>query len=252
MQFFLDNPLYTLILIFPFWLYSYVKRSTIPLVITSVLFLFFNMFFLMHLPERFFSLFSYGIDSIFLIRSLSVALGVWGLIRSIKEGLTMVLDNERVLESRNFMVEGGAGRGQWVLGKTEQLIIDSHMPGITTEQKDVTPGLFGEKRKFLVVRHSRYKEWHVLIGARSFGEHLDASWFLVVEPGFFKRTVSKNATGNPTAFSQKIDPFSQQDIKAFKTVAYNCFEKTLYMLHEELQLDPSGFNADTKGYLNVW
>ena len=164
----------------------------------------------------------------------------------------MVLDNERVIESYNYLVQQGAGREQWVLSETEKLIIDSHMPGVKTEQKDVSQGFLAEKRKFLVVTHAKYKEYRMFIGARSFGEHLDGGWFLTVNPSFFKRQVSRHATGNPNALSQKLDFFSQQDIKAFTAVAHDCFKRVLYMLHEELQLDPTALNADTKGFLNAW
>jgi hypothetical protein len=217
------------------------------------LLLFFDIFFIIELPvlplqyiyvEKGWPLF---------IRFVSFIVGVWGLARSIKEVKTMVLDNDRVIDSYNFIVEGGGGREDWVLRETERFIIDSNMPGIVTEQKEVSPEFLAlEKRKFLIVRHAKYKELRMFIGARSFGEHLDASWFLALDPGFFKRTVSKHATGNPHALSQKLDFFAQQDIKAFKTVSHECFKRVLQSVMEELKLDPSALSTDTKGYLNVW
>jgi hypothetical protein len=224
----------------------------VPMLISSILLLFFNIFFifdiLLFLPFHLYLVSEYY----FWLCLVSVFIGVWGLIRSIKEVKTMVLDNERVIESYNYLVQQGAGREQWVLSETEKLIIDSHMPGVKTEQKDVSQGFLAEKRKFLVVTHAKYKEYCMFIGARSFGEHLDGGWFLTVNPSFFKRQVSRHATGNPNALSQKLDFFSQQDIKAFTAVAHDCFKRVLYMLHEELQLDPTALNADTKGFLNAW
>jgi hypothetical protein len=190
-------------------------RLYVPLLFTSLLLLFFNLFFIIALPVFPYQFFYANKNYAMFIRVVSLIFGVWGLARSIKEVTTMVLDNERVIDSYNFMVEGGGGREDWVLGTTERFIRDSHMPGIITEQKDVSPEFLAlEKRKFLIVRHAKYKELRMFIGARSFGEHLDASWFLALDPGFFKRTVSKHATGNPHALSQKLDFFAQQDIKA--------------------------------------
>jgi hypothetical protein len=225
----------------------------IPMLISSILLLFFNIFFIFDILI-FLPLHLYLISDLsFWLRMVSVVIGIWGLTRSFKEVKTMVLDNERVIDSYNFMVEGGGGREDWVLGETERFIRDSHMPGIITEQKDVSPEFLAlEKRKFLIVRHAKYKEFRMFIGARSFGEHLDASWFLAVDPGFFKRTVSKHVTGNPHALSQRLDFFAQQDIKAFKTVSHECFKRVLEMLMEELKLDPTGLNANTKGFLNAW
>jgi hypothetical protein len=224
----------------------------VPMLISSILLLFFNIFFIFDILI-FLPLHLYLISDLsFWLRMASVVIGIWGLMRSIKEVKTMVLDNERVIESYNYMVEQGGGREDWVLRETERLIIDSNMPGIITEQKDVSPHFLGDKRKFLIVRHAKYKEFRMFIGARSFGEHLDASWFLAVDPSFFKRIVSKHTTGNPTALSQRLDFFAQQDIKAFKAVSDHCFKRALELLLEELKLDPSGLNADTKGFLNAW
>jgi hypothetical protein len=224
----------------------------VPMLISSILLLFFNIFFIVVLPFLPFELFSTTFDLYFLLQMVSVIIGIWGLTRSFKEVKTMVLDNERVLDSYNYLVEQGAGREQWVLDTTEQTIKDARIPGVYTEQKDVSSVFLGDKRKFLVVRHAKYNEYHMFMGARSFGEHLDCGWFLVCEPGLFKRTVSRHATGNPTAFSQKLDFFSIQDIKALKAVSHDAFKRSLEMLHEELKLDPSGLNADTKGFLNAW
>jgi hypothetical protein len=224
----------------------------VPMLIASILLLFCNIFFILNILI-FLPLHLYLIsDLTFWLQMVSVIIGIWGLTRSFKEVKTMVLDNERVLDSYNYLVEQGAGREQWILDTTEQAIKDARIPGVYTEQKDVSSVFLGDKRKFLVVRHAKYKEYHMFMGARSFGEHLDCGWFLVCEPGLFKRTVSRHATGNPTAFSQKLDFFSIQDIKALKAVSHDAFKRCLQMLHEELQLDPSGLNADTKGFLNAW
>jgi hypothetical protein len=140
-----------------------------------------------------------------------------------------------------------------VLDTIEQCIKDSRVPGVLTEQKPVTTGFLGvEKRKFLVVRHTRYKEFHLFIGSRSFGEHLDCGWFLTVEPSFFKSQISKRVAGNPLALSQKLDFFSQQDVRALQFVVHNCFIAAINILLEELQADATPLTSDVKGYLNVW
>jgi hypothetical protein len=240
----LSLTLFGLILVFYF-------KQYIPLLFLSILLFFFNIFTILDLPMVILQFPYIPKDYHLFIKIVSIFVGIWGFFRGIKEVKTMVLDNERVIDSYNYMVENGAGREQWVFDTTEQLIKDAHMPGVYTEQKDVTPGFLGEKRKFLVIRHRRYKEYHMFIGARSFGEHLDGGWFVTVEPSFFKRHVSKHATGNPTALSQNLDFFSQQDIKAFQAVSHNCFKRALQMLLEELQLDPSGLN-DPQAYLQSW
>jgi hypothetical protein len=137
------------------------KRLYIPLLLVSLLLLFFNIFFIVELPTFFFQFFYANKDYSMFIRVVSLIVGIWGLFRSIGEIKTMVLDNERVLDSWNYIVEGGGGREEWVLAETEKFIIDSKMPGIITERKNVSPGFLGEKRKFLVVRHVKYREFHI-------------------------------------------------------------------------------------------
>jgi hypothetical protein len=137
----------------------------VPMLISSILLLFFNIFFIVVLPFLPFELFSTTFDLYFLLQMVSVIIGIWGLTRSFKEVKTMVLDNERVLDSYNYLVEQGAGREQWVLDTTEQTIKDARIPGVYTEQKDVSSVFLGDKRKFLVVRHAKYNEYHMFMGA---------------------------------------------------------------------------------------
>jgi len=54
------------------------------------------------------------------IQVVSIFVGLWGLTRSIKEIRTMVLDNERVLDKYNYMVERGAG----LMRPYELLVVD--------------------------------------------------------------------------------------------------------------------------------
>jgi hypothetical protein len=163
------------------------------------------------------------------------------------------ISREKVAHKWNYIVENGAGNVHWVVEKIRELIKESNMPGVTCDQAEVSSGIFSEKRQFLVVRHNSLRDYRMFINIRSFGAHLDASWYVTIEPRFLKRTLSKYTQGNPNAFSQNIDIFSQQDLGAYIGVTRNCVERALDMLLEELKLDPGRLhNTQSKGFLSVW
>jgi len=163
---------------------------------------------------------------------------------------------ETVVDSWNSVVMNGAGRDKWALDTIDQAIKDANIPEFKCELMDVSTGglggLMGKKRDFLVVTHRRLRDYRMYICARDFGAHLDVSWFLTIEPGFLKRTVSKYTTGNPQAISQAIDLFDQQDLSAYVSVAHHCVTQTVEMLMQELNQNTSRLNTKSKGFLEVW
>jgi hypothetical protein len=168
-------------------------------------------------------------------------------------GRRISISNEKVAHKWNYIVENGAGHVHDVLGKIRELIQESNMPGVTCEQVEVSSGMFGEKRQFLIVTHNSLRDYRMFINIRDFGAHLDASWYVTIEPRFLKRTVSKYTAGDPNALSQNIDVFSQQDLSAYVSITSHCVEQALDMLLEDLKQDPSRLHGtQSKGFLSVW
>jgi hypothetical protein len=162
------------------------------------------------------------------------------------------LGHETVMKQRSYIVEEAAGRARWVFETVGQIIKDAQMPDVWCELSEVSTGMFGEKRDFLVVGHTKLRDYKMFVGARSYGIHLDVSWYMTVEPGLLKRTLSKYTQGNPQALSQNVDIFSQQDVSAFTFITERAVKRALDMLYEELQLDPSPLNRGGGGFLNSW
>jgi hypothetical protein len=164
----------------------------------------------------------------------------------------MALKNEAVLEQWGEVLEHGAGKGKWILDRVEIKIKEAKMPGVAAQQQSISSGMFGTKRDFLVVAHASLRDYHMYIGARDFGTHLDVAWYLTVEPGFLKRSVSKYTLGNPQALSMQVDFFSQQDLRAFVGVAHHYVTETFKTAQNELGQDPTGLNTKSKGFLELW
>jgi hypothetical protein len=68
----------------------------------------------------------------------------------------------------------------------------------------------------------------------------------------FKKAISRYAAGNANSFSMNLDVFDQQDLSAWTYVIHRAFLRTVKELMEELQLDITGMNTRSKGYLSVW
>jgi hypothetical protein len=162
------------------------------------------------------------------------------------------LKSEMVVQSWSALVDGGAGKDQWVLDQTERRIKEASPPPVSSRREAVSSGLFGEKRNFLIVTHKALREYEMFIGARDFGQHLDVAWYVTVNPSSLKRAISKRIRGNPSALSQEIPVFAQQDLSAYIELADNCLQKTVNQLLDELKLDYSTIDRKSKGVLNIW
>ena len=131
-----------------FFFIVFFQRLYITLLFVSLLLLFFNIFFIAGLPLFPFQFPYINKDFPLLIRVLSLVVGVWGLIHSIKDVMVTILRSDAVVDSWNYIVEQGAGKGDFVYGTIETLVTDAHMPGVTTRREEVAIELFGEKRPF--------------------------------------------------------------------------------------------------------
>jgi hypothetical protein len=252
---FLSEHYLVLIPVLVVWGFFYFKQQDIPLLIVSGLLLFLTKDLILLLPRLVLEMVSTAgsnLDFFTVLAIVSIVGGVGGIIHSVKGLMVTILRSDAVLDSWKYIVEQGAGRGDFVLGTTERLVIDAHMPGVTTNKEPVAIELFGEKRPFLIVTNTKHKEYKMYISARDFGANLDVSWYFTATPTFLKRTLSKYATGNPQDMTMRVSIFAQQDVSAFKAITHKCVTRTLDGLLEELNLDPASLNTGSRGFLNVW
>lgn len=166
--------------------------------------------------------------------------------------MTITLKKQSVIDQWGTVVEHAAGREKWVLDTTENLIQEAKIPSLVVRQDQVTMGMFGTKRNFVVIGFQSLREYNMFIGARDFGMHLDASWYLTLLPSGLKRAMSSRMTGNPHAFSMNLNIFSQQDLRASVTIVNHCFRNALDQLYGELKITPKGLDTRSTGFLSVW
>jgi hypothetical protein len=172
--------------------------------------------------------------------------------------MAVSLKDEKLIDSWGVVMESGAGKQEHVLAYTKQRLHSSELPGVQWQDVEVQPGMikgfFGKRRDYLMVTCQGLKDYRMYVGARDYGKHLDVSWFLTVEPGFFKSAFSSMlAHGNPKALSFALDIFDNQDLRAYVTSVHRCaVRQAVEQVGQELNQDTSGYNWRSKGALEVW
>jgi hypothetical protein len=117
----------------------------------------------------------------------------------------MALKKELVVDNWNTLVVNAAGRSKKVMDSIEGKIKAANIPSSRTGQREVSTGMFGTKRQFLIVANDSLPEFFLYIAARDYGVHLDVSWYLTVQPRGYKQMFSKYKTGSPTAMSMQLE-----------------------------------------------
>jgi hypothetical protein len=112
--------------------------------------------------------------------------------------------------------------------------------------------MFGATRDMYILSHDVLREYRMFLGARDYGANLDVVWFLTLSPGFLKSSMSTRVAGNPLAFSMRVDIFTQQDLRAWTTIAHHCVKRAVDAVYEDLHKSPVGLDTSSKGFLNVW
>jgi hypothetical protein len=161
------------------------------------------------------------------------------------------LRKDRIIDTWLTIIDNGSGQQDQIYRRTEASLEEAKLPNVTWKRESVSSGMFGRSRVFLVVNHRTLKEYVMYLSARDYGQHLDCGWFLTVQPSFFQRTASEFANAQKNG-GFGLDVFDQQDLSAWISVTHRAFMRSVKELMEELQLDITGMNTQSKGYLAVW
>jgi hypothetical protein len=172
--------------------------------------------------------------------------------------VAVTLNDQKILDQWGVVLEGGAGKDAAMLQMIQNTLKSSELPGVQWENVNAQPsmlkGWFGNKRAYLMVTSEAVGDYRMYVGARDYGKHLDVSWFLTVEPGFFKSAFSAMlANGNYQALSFSLDVFKNQDLRAYVTSVHRfCVRKAVEQVAAQIGQDTSGFDWKSKGFLQVW
>lgn len=160
--------------------------------------------------------------------------------------------SDRILDQWATVVEQAAGKGEHIYTVLDAELAKANIPQVTWTRGDVNMGMMTRSREFLIIKNAGLREYTIYVHARDVGSHLDCGWFLTIEPGFLKSVFSSKMTGNPIALSQALGVFSQQDLSAWTYIVHRTFLRIVKELMEDLDLDITGMNTTSKGFLSVW
>ena len=166
------------------------------------------------------------------------------------------LKEETILNQWDMLVGGAAGKADALYAAIETRLREADVPGdCSWSIEEVQTGGFlsKTKREFLIVRTGQFSDYRNFIGVRDFGTHLSCCRFLTVEPGFFKRELSKAlAGGDDRLLSMPKNILVQQDLTAWATVVHHSVVDAVKALVQQLGQDPLGVRTTTRGLLEVW
>lgn len=191
-------------------------------------------------------------------------------------GFLRTVGNEQVLEQWDVLIGNGQEMAEEVLEATVAHVTESEAPNIHMERREIAPGLLrgvlGGRRPFLVVQHEGHTNlgpYRMYINARPYGNNLQVSWYLVEQPGFWKRLLNlllmipvlnlfflpfqlvSNSRRNGQSGLMELDIFDLQDLTAYVTNAHHCLIAAVKRVMSDLGQDPSRIERKSRGFLGV-
>ncbi len=147
----------------------------------------------------------------------------------------MKLSDHQIAEQSHQILEGLGDEALGLLAAVERNLAIVAAPDIAWEMQSVDTGflrsLAGRRRDFLIVEHTKFKEYLVLIAARKFGTVLQASWLLVASPRLSNQAVramrlTADAKGRHDIGSE-LTVLQTMDLDAFIGITRLCFRKAI-------------------------
>jgi len=168
---------------------------------------------------------------------------------------TRILKEELILNKWSTLIDHGAGHADEVLDEIMRRLEEAQIPGDCTwsvEEIKSSTWIARVRREFLIVNLDQFKDYHIYIGIRDYGIHLDCCRFLTVEPGLLKKWISEKITGHIDAFSAPKNILVEQDLSAWATVVHEAVLASVKSLMNKLGQDPALLQRQSKGILEIW
>lgn len=164
------------------------------------------------------------------------------------------LDSLSVVSEWATMIPHAAGQEDELLEDIKRRIDDAEMPGARCGFDEAQTGtMFAKtKRVFLICENEHFKDYRFFIGARSYGKHLNACWYLGCQPGVLKQMFAEHQTGDSRGFSIPTNILAQQELSSWQSVVHACVLAGVDALVGRLKGDPSRIRRESRGFLQVW
>lgn len=169
--------------------------------------------------------------------------------------MAITLKEESILNEWTMMVDHGSGNAGTVLSAIQARLQEAKIPGECNwaVEEVKSSGFFAKvRRDFLTVSLREFSDYHMYIGIRDYGVHLDCCRFLTVEPGFLKKWASEKLTGYADALSAPKNILIHQDLRAWTTVVHHAVVSSVEELMVKLGQDTKLLQRGSKGFLEIW
>lgn len=169
--------------------------------------------------------------------------------------MAITLKEESILNEWTMLVDHASGQAQSVLSDIQKRLQEASIPGECSwsVEEVKSSGWFAKiRREFLIVDLNEFRDYHMYIGIRDYGVHLDCCRFLTVEPGFLKKWAAVRLTGYADALSAPKNILIHQDLRAWVTVVHHAVIDSVEALMIKLNKDLKLIQRGSKGFLEVW
>ena len=166
----------------------------------------------------------------------------------------MMLTEQHIAEQSHQLLEQLGDESIGLLATVEKHLAIVGAPDISWEQRSVDTGLLralsGRRRDFLVVEHSKLREYQVLISARAYGTALMVTWMLTATPRLTNEIVramrlTSDAKGRHD-IGAELDMFALIDLNAFIAITRLVLKKAVADLTDDEETDQSDSSSETE------
>ena len=206
---------------------------------------------------------------------------------------TSVINEGNIVEEWSQIILGMGGKGEELLKSIAAKLQAQNMPDVVFARKEASLGqsnyTLGDKRyEFVTMRHQRYPDYEMFIGAIDRAGQLKASWYLTVAlqgkimgklrainkadrdampralraPQMLSKTLGKmlaqrlneKMAGKPVPIRVRPEDMTMDDkeeLGTYITVAHNVVLAALEEMMNDLKLDFSKVDKHTEGFLNL-
>lgn len=206
---------------------------------------------------------------------------------------TPSIEEDKIVEQWSQLVLGMGGKGEDFMRSVARKLQELNLPNVTFTRKEVMLGkaepFSGNKREFISMKHDRYHDYELWIGAIDRAGQLKVAWYLTVElPGKIRGTIraldrqskdmtpsvlrapnilakklgaalgaklTEKITGKP-AGPRNVHPEDmtmddREELGAYITTIHQAVLVALEELMNDLRLDFSKVDKHTEGFLNL-
>ena len=195
---------------------------------------------------------------------------------------TPVIEEDKIVQEWSQLVLQMGNKGAELLKGLEQKIQELNLPNTTLMRKEATLGHNNNRNEFVSIKHDKYPDYEVWIGAIDRMGQLKVSWFLTVslpnvvtarmralnkdshgdKPQRLSRQLGKmlgaklteKISGKPTPVRVRPDDMTMDDKEefgVFMSLVHQATTASLEEMMNNLNLDFSKVDTHSQGFLNL-